>query len=315
MTAGGPIPSLGTPSGQRTSTSNRNVSSLCSTRTNAHRRSAVLAGTSSAPRVPGALTASAVRRHAYTRPPASRPACRTRCLRAGWGRFIRFGRFSSKRTVPVIQPPTRAQARQRMLIANALRPAQPGADAPGSRNSRRQGRKTRNPGAVATATRARRNNPRKPATAGHFQKLRYVAPVTAWRFKLLFDGGCPLCRREVSFLQRRNRHGWLAVEDIAAPGFDPSVYGVAREELMASIHGVFPDGRLVKKVAVFREAYRAIGLGWLVAPTAWPGLRWLSDRGYDWFARNRLRIGKLFGRKCVQGVCALPVAKPPPTDL
>ena len=122
---------LGAPAGQRRSPGNRNVSSLRSTRTNAHRRSAVLAGTSDAPRVPGALTADAVRRHAHTGPPTSRPACRTRCLRAGWGRFIRFGWFSSKPTVPVIQPPTRAKARQTKLIANALRPAKPGADAPG----------------------------------------------------------------------------------------------------------------------------------------------------------------------------------------
>jgi len=33
------------------------------------------------------------------------------------------------------------------------------------------------------------------------------------------------------------------------------------------IHGVFPDGRMVRKVEVFRQAYRAVGLGWLLAPT------------------------------------------------
>jgi len=122
--------------------------------------------------------------------------------------------------------------------------------------------------------------------------------MNPWRFKLLYDGACPLCRREARFLQRRNRHGWLAFEDITAPGFDPSVYGTTRKELMGVIHGVFPDGRLVQRVAVFREAYRAIGLGWLLAPTAWPGLRWLADLGYEWFARHRLAIGKWFGRHC-----------------
>ena len=45
-------------------------------------------------------------------------------------------------------------------------------------------------------------------------------------------------------------------------------------------------------------------LGWLLAPTGWPGLRWLSDRGYEWFARNRLAIGKWFGRKCESGKCS-----------
>jgi len=130
-------------------------------------------------------------------------------------------------------------------------------------------------------------------------------PMAQWRFKLLYDGECPLCRREADFLRRRDRHGVLAFEDIAAPGFDPAYYHTTRAELMGVIHGVFPDGRMVRKVAVFREAYRAIGLGWLLAPTGWPGLRWLTDGGYECFARHRLAIGKLFGRTCETGTCAV----------
>jgi predicted DCC family thiol-disulfide oxidoreductase YuxK len=135
--------------------------------------------------------------------------------------------------------------------------------------------------------------------------------MNSWNFKLLFDGDCPLCRREARFLQRRNRRGALAFEDIAAPGFDPAIYHATREELMGVIHGVFPDGRIVKKMAVFREAYRAIGLGWLLAPTGWPGLRRLADWGYEWFARNRLSIGRLFGRHCNSDSCSATHSKPP----
>jgi len=80
---------------------------------------------------------------------------------------------------------------------------------------------------------------------------------------------------------------------------------------MGVIHGVFPDGRIVTKVAVFREAHRAIGLGWLLAPTAWPGLRWLTDSGYEWFARHRMAIGKFLGRNCDSEACALPASKTP----
>ncbi len=127
-----------------------------------------------------------------------------------------------------------------------------------------------------------------------------------WRFKLLYDGDCPLCQREARFLQRRNHHGRLAFEDIAAPGFDAKLYHTTQAELMGVIHGVFPDGRIVKKMAVFREAYRAIGLGWLLAATGWPGLRWLFDLGYEWFARHRIGIGKVFGRKCDSAACVKP---------
>ena len=130
-------------------------------------------------------------------------------------------------------------------------------------------------------------------------------PAAVWTFKLLYDGACPLCLREVHFLQRRNQAGRLAFEDITAPGFDAAAYGTTHEELMGVMHGVFPDGRVVRRVAVFREAYRAVGLGWLLAPTAWPGVSWIADCAYGLFARNRLRIGRLFGRECPDDACSV----------
>lgn len=133
---------------------------------------------------------------------------------------------------------------------------------------------------------------------------RSMQNAVTWQFKLLYDGECPMCRREAMWLQRRSRDGRLALEDISAPGFDAARFGKAQAELMGVMHGVFPDGRIVTKVAAFREAYRVVGLGWLLAPTAWPGVRWLADRGYEWFARNRVAIGKWFGgRDCENGRC------------
>ena len=107
---------------------------------------------------------------------------------------------------------------------------------------------------------------------------------------MLFDGECPLCMREVRMLQRADKgRGRLGFEDIAAPDFDAAVHGTDHETLMARIHGVLPDGTLIEGVEVFRRAYAAAGLGWLVAPTRWPGLRQLSEWAYRVFARNRLR--------------------------
>jgi predicted DCC family thiol-disulfide oxidoreductase YuxK len=102
----------------------------------------------------------------------------------------------------------------------------------------------------------------------------------------------------------------LALEDISAPGFDASRYGLTQTEVMGVMHGVYPDGRIVRKVAAFRAAYRAVGLGWLLAPTAWPGLRWVADRFYEWFARHRVAIGSWFGGPaCASGTCAVPNQK------
>ena len=134
--------------------------------------------------------------------------------------------------------------------------------------------------------------------------------MSQWEFKLLYDGQCPFCRREAQWLQRRDRHARLAFEDISVPGFDASRFGVTQAEVMGVMHGVYPDGRIVRKVAAFREAYRVVGLGWLLAPTAWPGLRWVADQFYEWFARNRVTIGSWFGGPaCESGTCAVPHQK------
>ena len=127
--------------------------------------------------------------------------------------------------------------------------------------------------------------------------------ASEWPFKLLYDGKCPFCRREVQWLQRWNRGGRLVFEDVTAPGFDPSRYGATQEELLGVIHGVFPDGRMVRKVEVFRTAYGAVGLGWLLAPTGWPVLRGVADGAYTLFARYRVPLGRLFGRTCDSEAC------------
>jgi len=126
---------------------------------------------------------------------------------------------------------------------------------------------------------------------------------------VLYDGDCPLCSREIRFLERCDRgRGAILFEDIAAADFDPGVHGVELRELMARIHGVLPDGTLVEGVEVFRRAYAAVGLGWLVAPTRWPGLRRLTDLAYRVFARNRLRwTGR--ASDCDAGRCSTPATR------
>jgi predicted DCC family thiol-disulfide oxidoreductase YuxK len=133
--------------------------------------------------------------------------------------------------------------------------------------------------------------------------------MSDWPFKLLYDGACPFCRREVSLLRRLNRHNRLEFEDVTLPEFDPSRYGRTREELLGVIHGVFPDGRIVSKVEASRQMYRAVGLGWLVAPTSWPVLRWIFDRLYLFLAHYRIPLGRFFGRSCTSDSCRIPHSK------
>ena len=107
-------------------------------------------------------------------------------------------------------------------------------------------------------------------------------------FVLLYDGDCPLCEREVGLMRWLNRAGRLGLVDIASPGFVAASLGLDHDALMGEIHGIERDGRIVRGFEVFRLAYRAVGLGWLLAPTRLPGVGWLFEEAYSFFARHRL---------------------------
>jgi predicted DCC family thiol-disulfide oxidoreductase YuxK len=123
--------------------------------------------------------------------------------------------------------------------------------------------------------------------------------MPAFDIEAYYDGGCPLCVREVRLLRRLDRRGRIRFVDISAPGFDAASVGVRWETLMDRIHGRLPDGTLVEGVEVFRRLYTAVGFGALVALTRLPGVRQLLDIAYCWFARNRLRLSGT----CTNEVC------------
>jgi len=106
---------------------------------------------------------------------------------------------------------------------------------------------------------------------------------------LFFDGRCPLCVREMRALRRRDRAARLRFVDVRAPGFERPD-GTTMDELLAAIHGRTAAGRLVAGVETVRLAYEAVGLGWLLAPTAWRPLRGASERAYAWLARHRFAV-------------------------
>lgn len=121
--------------------------------------------------------------------------------------------------------------------------------------------------------------------------------------ELFFDGECPLCMREVRLLKRLDRRGRIRFTDIAAADFDARAAGVDQSVLMAQIHARLPSGEMVTGVEVFRRLYEAVGFGPAVALSRLPGIRYVLDLGYAWFARNRLRLtGRCDAATCARGV-------------
>ena len=116
------------------------------------------------------------------------------------------------------------------------------------------------------------------------------------RYRLLYDGACPICSREVLWLHRR-RPGAIEAVDISSEGFDASSFGLTPQQVDAALYGVRPDGTVTMGMESLREGYRLAGLGWVITWTGWWPARPAFDAFYRWFARNRMRIGRLLGRE------------------
>ncbi len=117
---------------------------------------------------------------------------------------------------------------------------------------------------------------------------------------LFFDAQCPVCRREMDSLRERDDAHRLRFEDVRAADFVVPA-GTTLVSMLGAIHGRTADGRLVVGVETLRLAYRAVGLGWLIAPTAWPLLRAPSERAYLWFARHRFAMPAWLGLAALGG--------------
>ncbi|MEO0539469.1 MAG: DUF393 domain-containing protein [Cyanobacteria bacterium P01_A01_bin.105] len=136
---------------------------------------------------------------------------------------------------------------------------------------------------------------------------------STWQIKLLYDGECPLCLREVNFLQRRdNGRGLVAFVDIADERYDPAANAnIDFETAMGRIHAVLPDGRVIQNVEVFRRVYEILGMGWVYAITRVPVLGWLADKLYDLWADQRLRMT---GRPALSTILAARARSQPACD-
>lgn len=121
-------------------------------------------------------------------------------------------------------------------------------------------------------------------------------------YTLYYDGACPLCRKEVNWLKKRcaSKSYQLGFIDISEPSFDPKPTGRSLEALMKALHLKGPDGEWWTAMDATRIIYREIGLGWLMAPTAWPVLKPIFDGLYAGFAKVRSRLQREPCDRCIR---------------
>lgn len=123
---------------------------------------------------------------------------------------------------------------------------------------------------------------------------------------VLYDGLCPVCMREIRFLRRFDRRDGLNAVDIAAPGFDPSRYGLSLAECVGSLRGIGPNGERLDGMDTIRAMYAAAGLGALMAWTRAPLVAPICDAAYRLFAGVRPRLSRFRPDACATDRCQKP---------
>eukprot|EP00897_Mesotaenium_endlicherianum_P002109 jgi/Mesen1/1926/ME000146S01011 len=113
-----------------------------------------------------------------------------------------------------------------------------------------------------------------------------------WEVKMLYDGECPLCMREVNMLRERNKtYGTIKFVDICADNYSAEANaGIDFEEAMGRIHGIERNGTVLTNIAAFRKFYDVVGLGWVYAATTNPIIGSMADAVYDFWAKYRLPV-------------------------
>lgn len=113
------------------------------------------------------------------------------------------------------------------------------------------------------------------------------------RLLVWFDGGCPLCRREIALMRSLDRGGAIRFIDLAAA---ESECPIDRADLLARFHAM-EDGHMLSGAAAFAAMWRAIPrlrpLGLAARhPLVLAGL----ERLYRGFLRIRPRLQALLVR-------------------
>jgi len=133
------------------------------------------------------------------------------------------------------------------------------------------------------------------------------APNT--QLTVYFDGGCPLCTREIDFFRRRPGAEAVSWVDVSAVEGHSVAPGLTREAAMARFHVRRGDGALLSGAAAFAEMWRALpgfrAFGRIAA--IWP-LTPLLELAYRAFLPVRPRLQRLVSGERREVACEVACA-------
>ena len=120
--------------------------------------------------------------------------------------------------------------------------------------------------------------------------------VEAPPLTVLYDGACPLCRREIGIYRGLRPNSPVCFADVSDSA-QPLPPDTTRQELLARFHVRSSDGQLLSGAQAFLALWAALpGWRWLALAGRLPVAAWAMERTYRLFLRWRPSLQRLVSR-------------------
>lgn len=119
---------------------------------------------------------------------------------------------------------------------------------------------------------------------------------------VFYDGGCPICRREIAHYRRLDRDGAVVWHDLSQEPEAATTHGIDPAAAMAVFHVVDSDARIRTGVEGFIVVWRQLP-GWHLLAKLVRVFRLTRplEAAYRWYAPRRLRRRERCARRPSQG--------------
>lgn len=129
-----------------------------------------------------------------------------------------------------------------------------------------------------------------PVTTAGAASVQAAAAPARPALTVLYDGACPLCRREIGLYRGLPASVPLCFVDVSDAA-QPVPAGTTRPALMARFHVIDGEGRLVSGARAFLALWAVLpGWRWLARAGQLPGVAGLMELAYRGFLRVRPRL-------------------------
>ena len=117
--------------------------------------------------------------------------------------------------------------------------------------------------------------------------------MTNKKLKLLYDGSCVVCHKEISYYKKHDNQNQLELVDISAQDFKAEKFNLTDFEVNKYFHVITEEGKMLKGVPAFIKIWETLpGFEkWAKAAKFWPATP-LMKFGYVVFINIRPYLPK-----------------------